>query len=281
MRSFKTGKEKMENTYAVVNQKGGVGKTTTAVNLCAELGRSGRRVLLCDLDPQANATSGVGHSRDDREHNIYRVLTGNLGMSEAVCSTEFAGLDLVPSHPDLTGAEVELVAVLGREFILRDALAPVVAAYDYVVIDCPPSLNILVINALAAARKVIVPIQCEYYALEGLSLLMNTISLVRDRLNPELSLAGVLMTMADGRTNLSGQVIEEVRSHFGERVFTSVIPRNIRLGEAPSFGRPIGDYAPASKGAAAYRNFARELTTRGRGPLSGLNREMPAGREED
>ncbi len=252
----------MGKIFAVVNQKGGVGKTTTAVNLCAELGQAGKKVLLCDLDPQANATSGVGQDRNNREANVYRVLTGEIALAAAVQPTAFENLELLPSHPDLTGAEVEMVNLLGREYVLRDALRGVRDAYDFIFIDCPPSLNILVINALTAASRIILPIQCEYYALEGLSLLMNTISLVRERLNPDLRIEGVLLTMSDLRTRLSAQVMAEVRSHFGDQVFETVIPRNVRLGEAPSFGLPAGYYDPDSAGARAYRDFARELLVR-------------------
>jgi len=252
----------MARTIAVVNQKGGVGKTTTAVNLAAELGIAGSRVLLCDLDPQGNATSGVGHPRDDRDKNVYALLAGKIMADAAVAPTAFRNLSLLPSHPDLTGAEVELVGMLGREFILKERLAPLSPNFDYIIIDCPPSLNILVINALTAAGSILLPIQCEYYALEGLSLLVNTVALVRERLNPHLYIEGVVMTMRDARTNLSTQVIEEVRNYFREQLFTTVIPRNVRLSEAPSFGQPAVYYDPESSGAAAYRELARELVAR-------------------
>lgn len=244
---------------ALVNQKGGVGKTTTAVNLAACLGERGRRVLLIDLDPQGNATSGVGGEKTDRERNSYRLILGQTILKEAIIHTGFANLDLVPSHPDLTGAEVELISVIGREFRLRDAISSRDAGYHYIVIDCPPSLNLLVINALAAAGELIIPIQAEYYALEGISQLLGAIRLVRQRLNPALAITGVLLTMADRRIKLSGQVAAEVRGYFHDGVFKTEIPRNVKLGEAPSFGKPIIYYDRFSAGAGAYLDLAAEL----------------------
>ncbi len=244
---------------ALVNQKGGVGKTTTAVNLAAGLGDRGRRVLLVDLDPQGNATSGVGVEKTNRERNSYRLLLGEITLEEAIVPTGFSNLSLVPSHPDLTGAEVELISVIGREYRLRDTIPAPDPGYEYILIDCPPSLNLLVINALAAAGELIIPIQAEYYALEGISQLLGAIRLVRERLNPGLKITGVLLTMADRRTRLSGQVVAEVRSYFADQVFAVEIPRNVKLGEAPSFGQPIIYYDRVSSGSEAYLTLAAEV----------------------
>ncbi len=244
---------------ALVNQKGGVGKTTTAVNLAACLGDLGSRVLLIDLDPQGNATSGVGVEKTDREKNSYRLLLGETSLEQSIISTGFPNLFLVPSHPDLTGAEVELISVIGREYRLRDTIPSPDSDFEYILIDCPPSLNLLVINALAAAGELIIPIQAEYYALEGISQLLGAIRLVRERLNPGLKVTGVLLTMADRRTRLSGQVSAEVRRYFLDEVFTAEIPRNVKLGEAPSFGKPIIYYDRQSTGAEAYLALAAEI----------------------
>lgn len=244
---------------ALVNQKGGVGKTTTAVNLAAALGDRGHRVLLIDLDPQGNATSGVGVEKTDRSRNSYRLILGETPLKEAIVSTGFPNLSLVPSHPDLTGAEVELISVIGREYRLRDIIPTPDAGFEYILIDCPPSLNLLVINALAAARELIIPIQAEYYALEGISQLLGAIRLVRERLNRGLKVTGVLLTMADRRTRLSAQVAAEVRRYFQNQVFAVEIPRNVKLGEAPSFGQPIIYYDRLSTGAAAYLALAEEI----------------------
>ena len=250
----------ISKTIAIVNQKGGVGKTTTSVSLAAALGLAGYPVLLVDLDPQGNATSGVGVTKDDRDRSIYPLILGQAEVEDCIRVTEFQNLSLIPSHPDLTGAEVELISFLGREYRLRDALSPIKDKYPFVIIDCPPSLNILVINALACADELIVPIQAEYYALEGISQLMGAIKLVRERLNSNLRIRGVLLTMCDNRTRLSQQVIDEVRGFFQGDVFDTVIPRNVRLGEAPSFGRPIQYYDDRSSGAVAYRALAEEIT---------------------
>ncbi len=249
---------------ALANQKGGVGKTTTAVNLSACLAEAGKKTLVVDIDPQGNATIGLGVSRDDAARSIYEVLLGDGDITALVTDTGVERLDLVPSQPRLAGAEVELVEAERRELRLREAIGQVRGDYDYVVIDCPPSLGLLTVNSLAAADGVIVPVQCEYYALEGLRQLLAVLRRVRSGLNPALDIRGVVMTMADGRTNLSRQVIEEVRGFFGGKVFDAVIPRCVRLGEAPSFGMPIAKYDARSAGAEAYRHLAKEVIDDGK-----------------
>jgi len=250
----------MTRIYALVNQKGGVGKTTTAVNLGAYLAQAGKKVLIVDIDPQANATSSLGLDKYDLETTIYDALVREAPLKHAIWRSPELGIFLVPSSPDLAGAEVELVGALAREYRLQQALELAVSDYAYVLIDCPPSLSLLTVNALtAAAHGVIIPVQCEYLALEGLTQLHQTIELVRARLNPQLMIRGMLMTMFDGRTNLAQQVVDEVRRHFGERVFKAVIPRSVRLSEAPSHGQPISTYAPRSAGALAYAALAQEL----------------------
>lgn len=246
---------------AIANQKGGVGKTTTAVNLAATLAELGKRVLLVDSDPQGNATVGLGVDRRRLAISIYDVLIKGARLQEAVRSTPVPGLDLVPATIDLAGAEIELVNQISRENRLKKAIHPVREDYDFILVDCPPSLGLLTINALTAAHSVLVPIQCEYYALEGVSLLHNTIHLVREALNPELELEGVLLTMYDGRTNLSAQVAESVKDHplFRGKLYRSTIVRNVRLSEAPSHGLPINLYDPRSKGAEGYYELAREV----------------------
>ncbi|HSL17779.1 MAG TPA: ParA family protein [Methylomirabilota bacterium] len=246
---------------AVVNQKGGVGKTTTAINLGATLAAYERRTLLVDLDPQGNCTTGLGQDVAADAATTYDVLTGRVAIAEAVRDTEFPHLAVVPATPDLAGAEVELVGMVGREFRLREAMAGL-AGFRYVLVDCPPSLGLLTVNALAAADALLVPIQCEYYAMEGVSKLLRTLDEVRRFLNPELAIDGVVLTMYDDRTNLAQQVAEEVRSVFGELVFQTVVPRNVRLAEAPSFGRPIHAYDLRSKGAQAYLQLGREYLER-------------------
>jgi chromosome partitioning protein len=244
---------------ALANQKGGVGKTTTAVNLAACLAEAGERTLVLDLDPQANATSGLGESANGT--SSYDLLDG-APLEELAHATRFPNLDLIPSRPELAGAAVELAAHGDGESFLASALAPARERYDYAFVDCPPSLGPLTVNALAAADRVLVPVQCEYYALEGLAQLLHSIELVRQRLNPRLALAGMLLTMVDGRTRLAADVAGEVRRHFGELVFNAVVPRSVRLAEAPSHGLPITVYDPASAGADAYYRVASELVDR-------------------
>jgi chromosome partitioning protein len=249
---------------ACANQKGGVGKTTTVVNLAAYLAVENRRVLVVDLDPQGNATSGIGFDRAVAHSSIYPALTEGADVLDLVRPTAIENLALIPSDRDLAGAEVELVGLPDRERRLRRALEPAAAHFDYVLLDCPPAVGLLTVNALAAADSVLVPIQCEYYALEGLSQLLATIDLVRNHLNPDLRLCGVLMTMFDARTTLSSDVVREVRGYLGGAVFSTVIPRSVRLAEAPSHGRPVVRYSPESRGAQAYHQLAVEMTAPGR-----------------
>ena len=247
------------SVIAIVNQKGGVGKSTTAVNLGASMAELGKRVLIIDLDPQGNATSGLGFGHVAREECVYQALVHDRLLKELVLSTAVDGLSLVPATIQLAGAEIELVPAFSRELRLRRALEPIIALFDFILIDCPPSLGLLTVNALAGADHVLIPVQCEYYALEGLAKLLESISLVRDHLNPELDVAGVLMTMHDARTKLSHQVIAEVREHFAGPVYATVIPRTVRLSEAPSHGKPISTYDRASRGTKAYFELAREV----------------------
>ena len=247
----------MGNIIAVVNQKGGVGKTTTAVNLTAALTEAGKRVLLCDFDPQANATSGLGLDKRRLRHSVYDVIINDTPVTDAIVHTKFG--DVLPSTADLAGAGVELVSLEAPNYRLRNALESVKNRYDLIFIDCPPSLELLTLNGLCAADGIMVPVQCEYYALEGLTDLMTTLRMVKKRLNPKLEIFGVALTMFDGRTNFSTQVAQEVRRHFPGKVYATVIPRNVRLAEAPSHGLPVTEYDRTSRGAAAYRAMAQEI----------------------
>ena len=244
---------------AIANQKGGVGKTTTSVNLGAGMATLGKRVLLVDIDPQGNTTSGVGVNKADVANCIYDILINEVNPADTILETMIDGLHIIPATIQLAGAEIELVSTISRELRLKKALNTVKANYDYIIIDCPPSLGILTINSLTAADSVIIPIQCEYYALEGLSQLLNTVRLVQKNLNPHLMIEGVLLTMLDARTNLGIQVIEEVKKYFQEKVYRTIIPRNIRLSEAPSHGQSIITYDPRSKGAEVYLELAKEV----------------------
>ncbi|MFO8051501.1 MAG: AAA family ATPase [Thermoplasmatota archaeon] len=251
----------MARIITIVNQKGGVGKTTTAINVSACLSFLGKRVLLIDTDTQGNTSSGLGFDKNELEFTVYEVLTGQCGIRDAILNTELENLDLIGSNINLAGASVELVNVPERERILKNALNEVGEEYDYVMIDSPPSLGLITLNNLTAAESVLIPLQCEYYALEGMSELLDTIFLVQKNLNPDLKIEGILMTMYDIRTNLSKQVVAEVKNYFGDKVYDTIIPRNVKLGEAPSFGKPSIIYAPESKGANAYMDLAREVIT--------------------
>lgn len=250
----------MGKAIAIFNQKGGVGKTTTNINLAACLAVMGKKVLVIDIDPQGNTTSGLGISKKDLKFSTYELLTQeNINTRDTIMRTGVENMDIIPANAQLAGAEIELVQIAGREKILKKAIENIREDYDYIFIDCPPSLGLLTINSLTAVDAVLVPIQCEFYALEGVSQLMSTIEIVKKNLNPSLTIQGVILSMFDGRTNLSIQVVEEVKKYFKEKVYTTVIPRNVRLAEAPSFGMTIGEYDPKSTGAEAYREFAQEF----------------------
>ncbi|OGS36389.1 MAG: hypothetical protein A2293_03675 [Elusimicrobia bacterium RIFOXYB2_FULL_49_7] len=267
----------MSKIIVVANQKGGVGKTTTAINLAASLAYLGQETLLIDLDPQANSTSGLGVDKNNLQKNIYQVLINEMLLEDILITTELDWLDLAPSNIDLIGAEVELVNMPNRELKLKEALAKFQKVYKYVIIDCPPSLGLLTLNALVAAHSVIIPIQCEYYALEGLGQLLKSIDLIRQSLNTNLSLEGVVFTMYDSRINLAQQVIADVKKHFGDKVFSTAIQRTVRLAEAPSFGKPIILYDKSSRGARSYIELAREFLTRQGGqPAEVAAEEKPA-----
>lgn len=249
----------MGRMIAVANQKGGVGKTTTAINLASALGQMGKKVLMVDIDPQGNATSGLGVNKRENEFSTYHLLLSTAKIEDVLVKTEYKNLDLLPSNINLAGVEIELVEMQERTFRLRQSLAPVKELYDFIIIDCPPSLGLITLNALAAANSLLVPIQCEYYALEGLSQLIATVRQVKRMYNPEIEIEGVLLTMFDSRLNLTLQVVSEVKKHFSDKVYKTVIPRNVRLSEAPSYGQPIQYYERGSKGAEAYNSLAKEL----------------------
>lgn len=254
----------MGTVYAVVNQKGGVGKTTTAVNLAVFMGILGAKVLLVDLDPQGNATSGLGVDRSNLERSIYDVLIEGRSVEESIVETSLAGLSLLPATLDLAGAELQLMSMLSRETLLKGAIARCRGQYDVVIIDAPPSLGLLTLNALVAADALVIPVQTEYYALEGISQLLKTVELVKKQLNPDLEIGKVILTLYDDRTRLAKQVVEEVRNYFGELVSPTLVPRNVRLSEAPSHGLPIALYDPRSRGAIAYKNIAKEILKDGK-----------------
>ena len=253
----------MGRIIAVANQKGGVGKTTTAINLSSCLSALGKRVLAIDMDPQGNMTSGLGVDKDNVEKTVYDLIIGRATVEECLCKEVFENLDLLPTNIDLSAAEIELIGVENKEFIIRDEVAKIRGNYDFVIVDCPPSLGMLTINAMTTADTVLVPIQCEYYALEGLSQLMHTIDLVKERLNPDLEMEGVVFTMYNARTNLSLQVVENVKDNLEQTIYKTIIPRNIRLAEAPSHGLPINIYDPKSSGAESYMLLAEEVIHKG------------------
>ncbi len=249
----------MGRIIAVANQKGGVGKTTTSINLSASLAEMGQRVLTIDMDPQGNTTSGLGIDKNQVENTVYELILGEIPLEECIRKSVMEGLDVIASNINLSGAEVELISVENKEFLLREKVKTLRERYDFIIIDCPPSLNLLTINAMTTSDTVLVPIQCEYYALEGLSQLIHTIDLIKERLNPKLEIEGVVFTMFDGRTNLSLQVVENVKENLDRNIYKTIIPRNVRLAEAPSYGMPITMYDTRSSGAEAYRLLAEEV----------------------
>lgn len=249
----------MSKIIAIANQKGGVGKTTTTINLSAALANAGKKVLVIDTDPQGNTTSGLGVEKNDIENTIYELMLGECSVHECILKDVIKNVSLIPANVNFAAAEIELIGIEKQEYILKNEIDWVKEQYDYILIDCPPSLSLLTVNAMTTANSVLVPIQCEYYALEGLSQLIHTINLVKERLNPSLDMEGVVFTMYDSRTNLSAQVVENVKANFAYRVFDTVIPRNIRLAEAPSYGMPICMYDPKSAGTEAYKSLAKEI----------------------
>lgn len=252
----------MGRTIAIANQKGGVGKTTTSINLAASLAAKGKEVLVIDTDPQGNTTSGFGVEKNDLDNTIYELILDECSIMECIIKDVIPGVSIIPANVNLSAAEIELIGVNDKEFILKKAVDWVKDKYDFIIIDCPPSLNLLTINSMTTADSVLVPIQCEYYALEGLSQLIHTVNLVKERLNPDLDMEGVVFTMYDSRTNLSLQVVENVKNHLQQNVYNTVIPRNIRLAEAPSYGMPINMYDPKSAGAEAYMALAEEVISK-------------------
>ncbi len=255
----------MNRVIAIANQKGGVGKTTTAINLSACLADLGKKVLALDMDPQGNMTSGLGVDKDEIENSVYDLIIGNVGIEECICKSVLENLDVLPSNIDLSAAEIEMIGVENKEFIIRNEMEKIKEDYDFVIIDCPPALSMLTINAMTTADSILVPIQCEYYALEGLSQLIHTIELVQERLNSSLEIEGVVFTMYDARTNLSLQVVENVKDNLNQNIYKTIIPRNIRLAEAPSYGMPINMYDPKSAGAESYMQLADEVIHKGEG----------------
>lgn len=249
----------MGKVIAIANQKGGVGKTTTSINLSAALAEKGKKVLMIDIDPQGNATSGFGIEKNDLDNTVYELMLGECSIQECIIQEVLPNLSVIPTNVNLAAAEIELIDMDKKEYILKNEIDWVKDKYDFIIIDCPPSLSMLTVNAMTASDSVLVPIQCEYYALEGLSQLIYTVNLVKTRLNPDLEMEGVVFTMYDSRTNLSAEVVENVRENLEERIFNTMIPRNIRLAEAPSFGRPITSYDPRSAGAISYLELAQEL----------------------
>ena len=253
----------MGRIIAIANQKGGVGKTTTAINLSASLASLGKKVLALDLDPQGNMTSGLGVDKDEVENSVYDLIIGEAEIEECICKEVIENLDVLPSNINLSASEIELIGIDDKEYIIKNAMKAVKENYDFIIIDCPPALSMLTINAMTTANSVLVPIQCEYYALEGLSQLIHTINLVQERLNPELYIEGVVFTMYDARTNLSLQVVENVKDNLEQTIYKTIIPRNIRLAEAPSYGMPINKYDPKSAGAESYMRLADEVIHKG------------------
>ena len=263
MKCPKERSTKMGRIIAIANQKGGVGKTTTAINLSASLASLGKKVLAIDMDPQGNMSSGLGVDKNEVEKTVYDLIIGNIGIEECIYEEVIENLDVLPSNIDLSAAEIELIGVDNKEYILRDKVNKVKEKYDFIIIDCPPALSMLTINAMTTSDSVLVPIQCEYFALEGLSQLIHTIELVQERLNPELEIEGVVFTMYDARTNLSLQVVENVKDNLNQNIYKTIIPRNVRLAEAPSYGMPINLYDPKSKGTESYLLLAEEVINKG------------------